>query len=284
LTYFVGYLKVRLSVDFMFIFVGGCVLLISKVVSQLLLPPGGLIVLAGVGLVFWQRLWGRGLVMLALVLLWALGCEPVRDVLIKPLEFKHAVLDFKHLQAGINRDNTVIVLLGGGVHEKTPEYAGQDALRRYAMLRTVYAADIALKTGLDVYATGGTPLSVKHEPEGDVMKRWLIHFGVPKGQVFSETAANTTWENAEYTEQMLRKKGIKQVILVTSAWHMPRSVWCFEQHHLQVITAPTDFLSEQGDYDLRSYVPRWAVFADSGEALHEYLGMFWYHLRYAKKE
>jgi uncharacterized SAM-binding protein YcdF (DUF218 family) len=130
-------------------------LLASKAVSQLLLPPGGLILLGLLGALFWKQWWGRGAVVLSFLLLWGLSTEPVRDGLTGPLEFSYRALDINQA----NTDGAVIVLLGGGIYENAPEYGGRDALGRYAMMRTVYTADIARKSGLDVYATGGKPLT-----------------------------------------------------------------------------------------------------------------------------
>jgi len=111
-------------------------LLLSKVAAQLILPPGGLILLGIIGLVFWRKWWGRGLVGLALALLWLLSTEPVRDALIHPLEFQSQALKVAELPTG----PMTIVLLGGGIREKAPEYNGRDELGSSAMMRTLYAA------------------------------------------------------------------------------------------------------------------------------------------------
>jgi len=250
------------------------ILLISKVLSQLLLPPGGLILLAVLGLIYWRCAWGRGVVCLSLLLFWGLSTEPVRDALSKPLEFTYAALDINKLEA----NNSVIVLLGGGIYENAPEYGGADALRSYAMMRTWYAAYLAKQTGMDIYATGGVPLSQGDDAEGDVMLRQLIAFGLPEDTLFAESSADNTWQNASYIKKLLNEKHIKQIVLVTSAWHMPRAVWCFEKQGLEVVAAPTDYMTSQRVYDMRSYVPRWTVFSDSGQVLHEYLGLLWYQL------
>jgi len=251
-------------------------LLVSKVVAQLILPPGGLILLGIAGLIFWRKWWGRGLVGLTLALLWLLSTEPVRDALTRPLEFQYPALKVAEIPAG----HLAIVLLGGGIYEKAPEYGGRDSLNNYALMRTAYAAELVKQTGISVYTTGGVPLTHAADPEGAIMARWLVKFGVPKHMVHIEIAAQTTWENAENTKLELQKLGISRIILVTSAWHMPRSVWCFKKNGLDVIAAPADYLTKQFDYDLRSYAPRWDVLADSGDALHEYLGLLWYRLRY----
>lgn len=251
-------------------------LLISKALSQLLLPPGGLILLGLFGTLFWSRWWGRGAVVLSFLLLWGLSTEPVRDALTGPLEFQYAALEIDQ----INSEETAIVLLGGGIYKSAPEYGGRDALGRYAMMRTIYASEIGRKSGLDVYATGGKPLTRADEAAGEIMRRWLLKLGLQEGHAHAETASNNTWENAAYMKKILAAKGINRVVLITSAWHMPRAVWCFKAHGFEVTPAPADYLTEQEAYDLRSYLPHWTVLGDSGQALHEYLGLLWYQLRY----
>ncbi len=253
-------------------------LLISKVIAQMLLPPGGLILLGITGLIFWRKWWGRGLVGLALALLWLLSTEPIRDALTRPLEFQYQALKVAELPS----TPMAIVLLGGGIREKAPEYDGHDELSSASMMRTLYAAKIARITGLPIYTTGGKSLTHATAAEGSIMRRWLIKFAVPESNIHVESMANNTWQNAVYIKILLRKQGIHRIILVTSAWHMLRSVWCFKHNGLDVIAAPTNYVTGQFSYDVRSYVPQWNVLADSGNALHEYLGLLWYHLRYAE--
>jgi len=251
-------------------------LMLSKIVEQLLLPPGGLILLGGLGVVFWRRVWGRLLVVFSLSLFWLLSTEPVRDILLEPLEQKFPAVALS-LQP---EDEMAIVLLGGGLYEKAPEYGGSDQLGPYSLRRTVYAADLAIQSKLPIYTSGGHPLSQQAGSEGGVMGRWLRRLGVPADSIDVETASNTTWENAERLAPMLEQAGIRKVVLVTSAWHMPRSVWCFTEHGFEVIPAPADYLREAAPYDARSYFPRWNVLNESVLALHEYLGIFWYRFAY----
>lgn len=252
-------------------------LLLSKALSQLLLPPGCLILLGVIGVVFWKKWWGRAAVVLSFSLLWLFSTEPVRDALLEPLEQQYPAIALSLQQS----DRSAIVLLGGGVYEKAPEYGGIDQLAPASLRRTVYAADLAISSGLPVYATGGAPLSENTEPEGRVMRRWLIRLNVPEASVFAESASNNTWENAANLKAILETEGINRIVLVTSAWHMPRAAWCFTQQGFEVLPAPADYIgSGEGDYDLRSYLPHWGVLGDSGLALHEYLGIIWYRLRY----
>lgn len=251
-------------------------LLLFKSISQLILPPGGLILSALLGAVYYKRIWGRGLLLLSLLSFWLLATEPVRDMLLNPLEQAHGSLQLDQLST---QEKYAIVLLGGGIYEKAPEYGGLDSLSHFAMMRTIYAADLALKTGFDVYPSGGAVFSDATESEAKVMQRWLIQFGVAEASIHLDTEARNTWENAVNTKALLDAKGISSIILVTTAWHMPRSVWSFEAQGLHVIAAPCDYKVKREPYGLRSYLPHWSVFADSCDALHEYLGMIWYRLK-----
>jgi len=257
-------------------------LLMIKLATQLLLPPGVLLLLAFTGLVARRRWWGRMLLILSLAALWLLSIAPVRDALTRPLEFASPALqasqinDLNQMAAG----STAIVLLGGGMDEQAPEYGGENGLKNSALSRTVYAAGLARQTALPVYATGGKPLSKADESEGTVMRRWLMRFGVAEEQVYAEQASENTWQNASYMKAILHAKGISHVVLVTSARHMPRAIWCFKKHGMRVLAAPTDYLTWRKPYDARSFLPDAGVLADSSRALHEYLGIAWYRLRY----
>lgn len=261
-------------------------LMLTKIVTLLLLPPGGLILLAFAGFLARRKWWGRALLALSLVTLWLLSIAPVRDALTQPLEFRSPPLSAAQIsELRLSPPGTTaIVLLGGGLYEQAPEYGGSDELSHFAMMRTIYAARLARQTGLPVYATGGRPLSSASESEGAVMRRWLLQFGVAEEQAFAEEASENTWQNAAYMWQMLKSQGVSHIVLVTSAWHMPRSCWCFEQQGFEVIAAPTDYLTQQNDYDARSLLPDAGTLASSSLALHEYLGLGWYRLRYAAWE
>ena len=252
-------------------------LYISKSIALLLLPPAGLILLAAIGLLFWNYRGGKELIVVSLILLWTLSTEPVRDALISPLENHYPALKINHYsQQQLAQGHLAIVVLGGGIYENAPEFGGRNALRNHALMRAIYAANLAKKTNLPVYSTGGTGLSGDKEPEAKVMNRWLIQFGVDANKVFRENAAKTTWENAALLKQRLQQHGITKIILVTSAWHMPRALHVFKAQGFNIIPAPCAFVAKRSAYDVLSFLPRARVLADSSDALHEYLGILWY--------
>jgi len=244
-------------------------LLALKAIAMLILPPGGIVLLAMIGLVFYRRLWGRALMLTSIVLLYALSTAPVRDALTAPLEYASPVFSLTDLPA----EKTAIVLLGGGLYEHAPEYNRQSLPSADAMMRTLYAAHIAKKTDLLVYASGGKPLDEHAEAEAMVLQYWLIQWGVAAANIRTESRSKNTAGNAKMIAALLQKTNTQHIILVTSAIHMPRSRMYFEAQGLTVIAAPTKYLTQQTDYQLLSFLPSADVLADSRFALHEYLGL-----------
>ena len=63
----------------------------------------------------------------------------------------------------------------------------------------------------------------------DVMAALAVQLGVPRDRILVETTATTTWENALRTDPMLRRLGVRRIVLVTDRLHMRRAQACFEQ-------------------------------------------------------
>jgi len=253
-------------------------MLIAKAIALLLLPPGILLLLIIFGLLGWRRRWGRGVVAVALLSLLLLSLGPVKDRLIRPLEYQYSTLDAAQVHA-----SDTIVVLGGGVNGRSLEYGGEDFLSESALMRVVFALHLAKMSGADVWVSGGSPLHKEQQPEGEIMRRWLINQGIPSTRVHAENRANNTWQNAQFLQPLLTAAGVQRVILVTTAWHIPRAVWSFEQAGIVVVPAPCDYSSSQRPYTVLDWLPDANVLARSTMALHEYLGLLYYRLYYGVK-
>jgi uncharacterized SAM-binding protein YcdF (DUF218 family) len=145
--------------------------------------------------------------------------------------------------------------------------------------RLRYGAFLQRETGLPVYVTGGSPPE-EYPPIGQLMARVLEReYGITPSEV--EDRSRTTWENAAFSAPMLQRDGVDRVLLVTSAWHMPRAVEAFERVGLRVTPAPTYFIHREAGGDTRygDWLPSAGAFAVSYFALHEYLGRAWYQVK-----
>ena len=74
------------------------------------------------------------------------------------------------------------------------------------------------------------------------MRRFFINFGVGEDRLVLEGASRNTAENASFTRDVLGE-GEGNLVLVTSAFHMPRSVGIFRQQGIEVVPWPTDYRS-----------------------------------------
>jgi uncharacterized SAM-binding protein YcdF (DUF218 family) len=97
-----------------------------------------------------------------------------------------------------------------------------------------------------------------------------------------------TYENAVNVRKILESRGIKKVLLVTSAMHTPRSLKIFQRQGVEVIPAPTDFIVSRSDLEELIATPKSTILNlfptadnlnDFTNALKEYIGYLVYALR-----
>ncbi|MDQ6962298.1 MAG: YdcF family protein [Mariprofundaceae bacterium] len=251
--------------------------------SILMIPPGLFIVVGLLGCLFYRRKLGRLLIIGSFSCLWLMSTLPVQNFLTHSLESQFSPLPASSLKAQrfTGRHDTAIVVLGGGIYAKAPEFEGQHALQGDALMRTIYAADLAKKTGLSVYTTGGK-VGQMHEAEGVVMQRVLIKMGVHPKKVFAEILSKNTWENARNIKAAFKHERIKHIILVTSATHMARAIDSFRRHGLDTTAAPCAYRTKHDSYQFRDFLPNASILQASTQALHEYFGLIWYQIHYDK--
>lgn len=143
--------------------------------------------------------------------------------------------------------------------------------------RLLTAARLAKQHSLPVLISGGQVFS-DGASEALVAERILLQLGLPQEQIIVETQARTTKENAAYSAALCRERGYKNVLLLTSALHMPRSMQFFERYlgeqGIKVVAYPCDYtLNPQGKFNPRWLVPQLQAFDITCMALHEYVGM-----------
>jgi len=243
--------------------------IISKLLLSLLLPPASLIFLifAGFILLRWHRNAGRALIAAGLVLLYALSLDPVADRLIRPLESSYRPLSEGPVKAD------AIVVLGGGSRDLS-WVPTEPELSRGSLERVVDAVQFARKHHLPLVMSGGSgdpkPGTVM---EADVMADVATRLGIPEKDIIIENRSRNTWENAGEVQKLLPGK---TVVLVTSAFHMRRSVAMFKKRGFSVLPAPAGYLSQTRHVSYTYYIPRSEALATSSTAISEYISLAWY--------
>lgn len=156
--------------------------------------------------------------------------------------------------------------------------------------RVIYAAQLyrQKKAPLIILSGGRIDWRGSGASESADMASILTSIGIPLEAIVEEPDSLNTYQNAVNVKKILQSQGIKRVLLVTSAMHMPRSLKIFQRQDIDVIPAPTDFLVSQGELQELGSTPKGALLnllPDSNNlhqftlALKEYLGNLIYRLR-----
>jgi uncharacterized SAM-binding protein YcdF (DUF218 family) len=246
--------------------------LLKKLLTALILPPTGPLLLALGGL--WltrsnSRRWRNGGVLLAamsLLGLLVLSLPVVGRMLMAPLE-PHPPISREQLQRV-----QAIVILGGGSYSGAAEYGG-DTVGPATLERLRYGARLARASRLPLLVTAGAPFGGR--AEGVLMSEVLeSEFGVKVRWV--EAVSRNTAENASLSAPVLKAAGVSRIALLSHGWHLPRAIPLFENQGFEVIPAPMGF-SAAPSPDWADWLPQ--DLGTSRVALHEYLGLLYDRLR-----
>ncbi len=193
-------------------------------------------------------------------------------------------LEWQYLPSGELPQTEAIVVLGGGTRPRIPPrpwYEVNEAGDRILYGSLLYKqgkAPLLVVTGgrADWLGEGGNP-------ESEDMAAIAEAMGVPKGAILQESQSFNTRDNAVNTKQILDKRQITKILLVTSALHMPRSMEIFRKVGVESIPAPTDFLSVKNENDkgwatVLELLPSVDALKNTTNAIKEYIGLFMYQM------
>jgi uncharacterized SAM-binding protein YcdF (DUF218 family) len=247
--------------------------ILKKILTSFLLPPGIFVVvliIAGVWFLS-QRNNRAGILNVVIGLgMWFLCLGPVGNTLIRGLE--------SGFEIPTNPAGDVILLLGGGVYDKTQDLTGMGAPSSSALSRIVTTVRLQKMLNIPVIVSGGKVYGFR-AAEAPVLKRFLTDLGVPGHMVIVEDKSRDTIENARYAREICEQRGFVRPILVSSAYHLKRSVLSFTKAGLAVLPFPAGFKSwENRRYGLTDYLPNGLGLTRL--ALKEYLGLLVYDVVY----
>ena len=168
--------------------------------------------------------------------------------------------------------SNAIVVLGVGTAKidgaiESPPFAYARILRALELYR-----DCKSHGRCRIILSGGDP---QHHgaPEAAVYAAELVKAGIDRADIVLDEASRNTWENAKFTRALLEREGADNIVLVTAALHMRRSLLYFTHFGI----AATPIRAEAIESEL-SLLPNSLNIAYCDSALHEYLGIAQYHL------
>jgi uncharacterized SAM-binding protein YcdF (DUF218 family) len=212
---------------------------LSKTVGFLLLPTNVLIGIGFVGaLLMFTRFAsvGRKLVIAAVLLLVICGLSPLGNLLLYPLEQR-----FPPWDAARGAPDGIIVL-GASIEADLSTAHGTPVVRS-SPDRLIAAAALAHRypNARIVFSGGSAKLISNDAREADFAGSIFESLGIAKSRLTMERRSRNTQENAEFSKVLLAPKGGERWLLVTSAFHMPRSVGLFRKAGFAVEPYPVDW-------------------------------------------
>lgn len=129
---------------------------------------------------------------------------------------------------------------------------------------------------------GSSAIIAKTIPEADLLKIVFMYCGVPDSDILIENKSRNTAESSRYSKDLIESLKIdrdEEFLLITSAFHIPRSLGCFRKAGLNVQPYSVDFYAHDREFDLESLIlptayalEKWSVLA------HEICGFVIYKL------
>ncbi|MDO1580530.1 YdcF family protein [Rhizobium oryzicola] len=249
---------------------------VSKIVWLLAQPLSlafFLSVLAGLlGLLGWRRLGSSMALATALVLFLTLYTT-TGNLMLQALE------DRVPRPQAEPREIACMIVLGGAIENEVMNSRGgiefNAAADRYTeALRLAIAHPEAR-----ILVSGGDgSFSGRYEGEAAAAERFFSSYGVSTARVIKENESRNTWENMQKTKALLEKQGLKECLLITSAFHMPRATALFEKAGLAVKPWPVDYRTSGTVSPGLDFTQPSLNAQNTSTAVREWLGLIGYRL------
>jgi uncharacterized SAM-binding protein YcdF (DUF218 family) len=248
---------------------------LKQFLKQLILPPVVWMLPLLLVLIFWRRRWARKLLFASLCGIFILHSGLVGHWLRYPLESRYPPL-FKPPNVG-SYDGIVVLTSGsipaGGLLPFPT--IDESMFRRLDEAWRLYKA-----SPKPIIVSGGhvNPFT-PDQGENRIACDYLLRWGVAPQHVIGEAKSRDTFESAVETRKLLKQRGWKRYLLVTSAVHMPRSMLAFATVAPEPIAAPGDFTLRQVKLTPLDFAPSVGAARAIASTLHEYLGLMNYYWR-----
>jgi len=242
-------------------------MILFKIIQQFLVPSVFIFVIIFIGFLLLlkkKRKIGVILVIFGLILYYSLSISPISDLIIAPLENQ-----YQHIEtSSATKTDKAVLLLGG------PE---SDVLRGTEAIRLSI-----LSPELQILITGQHFLN-QEKTQALKLKNHLIKQGVNADNIILEQESRTTGESAKNIKKMLETE---EFFLITSGYHMPRSMFLFKKEGTNPLAAPADFKVYKSfnknkwglrysNYNLLDFFPCSQNLRNVGLAFHEYFGILY---------
>jgi uncharacterized SAM-binding protein YcdF (DUF218 family) len=222
---------------------------LSKTLSYLVMPLTIVCACLLLALILRNRIWKRRLAIAGLILLFVFTNEFIANELMRAWE-----IDTK-AYSGMRKYKVGIVLTGAVMPLLKPDdrvYFQKGADR---VVHTVQLYKLGLIDRVLVSGGSGRLIDIE-EREADKFREAMVLMGVPDSMIITENKTRNTHESAVVVKEILDSLGYSAAncLLITSAFHMRRSLACYRKAGLSIDVFTTDFYAHPPVYYLDAYI------------------------------
>lgn len=249
---------------------------LKKLLQALILPPGLFALLFAVwGIASWRRGHRRGSWLLFATALgvWAISTGAGSGILVELVESNTLPLE-QAPQAD------VLVVMGGGIIDGAPGRPADPGIpSAESTCRLLEAWRLYRKSPRPVIISGGRINTKVSEAEVDA--RLLEELGVPVKHLILETASRDTVENARFIRKIIKEKGFRQPLIITSAFHVRRTALINQGEGFAAVYWPCQPLIGNSDRTgIHAFLPNASYLRYSVMSAKEMGGLLVYGIRY----
>lgn len=249
---------------------------LSKIVGYILQPTALIVLATAIGTaLLWTRFsrTARTLLLLASLAALLVAFSPLNFLLLGSLEYRIAKPDLPDKVDGI-------VILGGAFdnfistdRNSTELFSSADRITEAVALANRFPKAKLVISGGSGALIGST------QSEAQISRRFFEAMGISADRVIFEDRSRNTYENAILTKSLINPDENETWLLITSAFHMPRSMGIFRKvGWVDIIPWPVDFRTRGWkDYARVSSATR-KHFEHTDLAVREYIGLVAYWL------
>ena len=249
--------------------------IISKIFWLLASPNTSifLILLIGIGLLFLGReKLGKKLILATTALIFFTSVLPVYNLLLLPLENRFPIPE------PLPKKVDGVIVLGGAEIPKLTQMRRQVSLSdSVERLTTFLSLTHRYSDAKFVYAGGQGAITAQEYKSATTARLFFEQMGLDTSRVIFDSQSRNTQENVENALQLAQPAKGEKWVLITSAWHMPRSVGIFRKFNWQVIPYPVDFKTN-GQFEMNIGLPKLSAIASVSNVVYEWTALFYYWL------
>lgn len=248
-------------------------LILEKIISSFILPPGLFILLLLILTIYLLNKsnsnWIKFISGLIFICLFFLSTAFGVRLLLHPLENYAEEISVNALE------QHPIVVLGGGLNYHSTEKAEPSL---HSLQRLIKGYQLQRRLECPLIYSGGIAIGQTKISEAAAAENFLRSLGMEPGMYIIEAKAQTTAENAIYLKKMIAEKDINQVYLVTSAYHMLRAAAVFKAQNIDFLAVHSGFIYDH-QLSWLDYLPNRGALTANLAALHEWIGLIWYYIQ-----